>query len=267
MSVESAVENQALLGDRPSVEASAAWSELFGQIHPLDRSIAGTWQRCYEGKFDIALKLKPRRICEIGVRAGYSAFMFLRACPDAFLLGIDNDSNTHGGVAGLVNHARELLHKENRDFALLLYDSQRLDRLPGAFDLVHVDGDHSYQGTFHDLRLGWMSSPAVLVDDYGLIPDVRRAVDDFCTERAAHLELIDDKQVLLTRPGFPFTSHVALAVDGHETLAGANYALRFVDYPDRPATPVLYFQGRRVIKSWTLEMFHLEPADPWGCSG
>ncbi len=63
------------------------------------------------------------------------------------------------------------------------------------------------------------------------------------------------------------SSNVALTVDGEVTFASADYALRFVDQPERPATPVLYFKGRRIITSWTLEMFHIEPADPWGCSG
>ena len=63
------------------------------------------------------------------------------------------------------------------------------------------------------------------------------------------------------------TTRVKLTVDGQETKANADYSLLFVNHPDGSATPVLYFQGRRVIKSWSLELCHAEPADRWGCSG
>jgi FkbM family methyltransferase len=60
---------------------------------------------------------------------------------------------------------------------------------------------------------------------------------------------------------------VVLSVDGKEVPADADYSLRFVEYADRPATPVLYFRGLRVIKPWTIQMRHDEPADPFGISG
>lgn len=104
-----------------TAHATAAWSELLDHIHPADVTVAPGWRQYYEAKFDLARVRQPKWICEIGVRAGYSAFMFLRACPDAFLLGIDNDSDSHGGVPGLFDHARTLLSGLN--FALLLYDS------------------------------------------------------------------------------------------------------------------------------------------------
>jgi hypothetical protein len=123
--------------------------------------------------------------------------MFFQARADAFLLGIDNDGDQHGGAPGMIQHARSIL--AGRDFALLVYDSQKLDSLPGAFDLVHVDGDHSYAGTQHDLRLAWSAGGAILVDDYFSIPAVRAAVDDFLQDRPARLTAVDDKQVLVVR--------------------------------------------------------------------
>lgn len=62
-------------------------------------------------------------------------------------------------------------------------------------------------------------------------------------------------------------SRTALSIDGSTVTVTADYSLRFVQYPDRPAEPVLYLQGRRVIKAWTLQLSHQQPADPWGCSG
>ena len=51
----------------------------------------------YEVKHAIAKRLQPKSICEIGVRAGYSAYAFLSAAPAAEFLGID------WGTAGSVD--------------------------------------------------------------------------------------------------------------------------------------------------------------------
>jgi predicted O-methyltransferase YrrM len=173
------------------------WDELAARLHPRDVPAPACWRRHYQSKYRLALRLRPRSLCEIGVRAGYSAFAFLWACPECFVLGIDNDSETHGGVAGLVRHAQSIL--AGRLFALMLGDSQRLERLPGSFELVHVDGDHSYAGTRHDLELAWQASAAILVDDYHAISEVRRACDEFFARRAVRVEPLDDKQVLFVK--------------------------------------------------------------------
>ena len=47
----------------------------------------------------------------------------------------------------------------------------------------------------------------------------------------------------------------------------ARYSLMFLEQPDGPATPVLYFDGRRVIRAWSLKIKHAQPADQWGISG
>ena len=58
-----------------------------------------------------------------------------------------------------------------------------------------------------------------------------------------------------------------MTIDGKHVAAGADYTMRFVDHPNQPPAPVLYFRGLRVIKPWTLELSHEEPADPYGISG
>jgi hypothetical protein len=173
------------------------WQELSARLHPVDLEGAPAWQRHYETKYAVAARLRPRSICEIGVRGGYSALAFLLACPDSFVLGIDDDSATHGGMPGMLGHARCIL--AGRPFALMVYSSQALPRLPFDFDLVHVDGDHSYAGTLHDLRLAWDAGRAVLIDDYHSIPSVGQACDDFFGPRGVTLEHLDDKQVLALR--------------------------------------------------------------------
>ena len=133
----------------------------------------------YRNKYSVAKRLKPKRIGEIGVRAGYSAFAFLSACPKAEFVGLDNNSNAHGGVKGLfLDLAPKILEGFNID--LVIFDSQRNDVLHGGtYDFMHIDGDHSYKGCLHDLEMCHIAVEWILVDDYDFLQDVRRAVDDF----------------------------------------------------------------------------------------
>ena len=130
----------------------------------------------YRTKYKIAAKYKPRSIIEIGVRAGYSAFAFLAACPNAFYYGIDNNSNEHGGEEDLYLKALDLL-KEYRTI-IQIKDSQNINSLPPC-DFLHVDGDHSYKGCLHDIEIGTRSSKVIVVDDYDYIEEVRNACDNF----------------------------------------------------------------------------------------
>lgn len=136
----------------------------------------------YRNKHAIAKRLKPKRICEIGVRAGYSAFAFLSACHQAEFIGLDNNGNAHGGVSGLFT---DLAPKILREFNvnLVLFDSQRNNELYGGkYDFIHIDGDHSYKGCLHDMEISHKVCEWILVDDYDFLRGVRRAVDKFLAD-------------------------------------------------------------------------------------
>lgn len=50
----------------------------------------------------------------------------------------------------------------------------------GRYDLIHVDGDHSYDGALSDMLWAWERRPkTMLVDDYDYKPEVKRAVTAF----------------------------------------------------------------------------------------
>lgn len=160
--------------------AVAAYLSMFDwkdYAHPDESRARKTWTAYYRHKFGVATMLQPKSILEIGVRAGYSATAFMLASPLCRLYrGIDPDGGTWGGTGKFAHWAAEQLGERFPDvnLQLLFAGSQTAEATSwaadhGPYDLVHVDGDHSYNGTMADLNLAWaVTAPGgwVYVDDY-----------------------------------------------------------------------------------------------------
>lgn len=149
------------------------WSALRGDYLALNALVAAR---------------KPRRIVEIGVRRGYSAFAMLCAAPEAEYFGFDADVCTWGGVPGAMWDARRMLRRE---FPRARVSVRRVDtatpgtRLPSA-DVYFVDGDHSDEAALRDMELCAAAAERgalLLVDDVTHEPGVARAIDRFAAAR------------------------------------------------------------------------------------
>jgi len=142
------------------------------------------YQEYYGVKYNIAKKYAPSTILEIGVRAGYSAYSLLSACPDAKYIGIDAENGTHGGQNGpWMWWAKKILGDFNTEFVVA--DSQKLSEIDGSYDFIHIDGDHTTGGVVHDLKICWPAlnkGGVILVDDYDYINSVRKGVDVFASK-------------------------------------------------------------------------------------
>jgi len=139
----------------------------------------------YEMKYETAARLKPTHIVELGVRAGYSAFAFLSAVPEAYYLGIDNGMCDAEQGDQYIAHAHKIL-KRFAHVSFLAHDIQKLERFamtPWSWEttMAHVDADHSFEGCFHDLKLCSVAK-WILVDDYGVGKDIREACDEVLTQ-------------------------------------------------------------------------------------
>lgn len=149
-------------------------------------------RRCYTVKYELAKRFRPKTIGEIGVRAGYAALAFLLACPDAQYIGYDAENGMHGGEPGAVDWAKRILAPYNATVREL--NTQKIAALPdAAFDMLHVDGDHSVEGAYHDITLGMAVSRVVVVDDVDFIPEVREAVTKYLEAHpTVRIELVGD---------------------------------------------------------------------------
>lgn len=173
-------------------------------VHPADKlpQIVG-WadiQRQYEWYSLIGRVVRPASFLEIGVAAGYSSYAILEGCESA------------GGVPAVTwvdwcdGHGRD----GNRDYALGLIrgrfgidvddrvvNSREIQSFHHKFDLIHVDGDHSYDGCLHDVYLAGRHlnhDGCILFHDTN-DPNVSRAIDDFMLPMSRTFNLIEFPQL------------------------------------------------------------------------
>lgn len=155
--------------------------------------------------YALAYKVRPRVIAEIGSRFGYSLKAMIygagryRQQSDLAVFAFDNESYEPGCVRKI---ADMLSYTGVREYIVTRQDSQTVETLPlrmkGTWDglkdrgdgklvkadLFHVDGDHSIQGTLHDLLLAkeqLADGGVILLDDIDtpVCPGVKAAMTLF----------------------------------------------------------------------------------------
>lgn len=123
--------------------------------------------------------IRPRRVLEIGVRFGYALVALVRGHD-----GIETIEGVDNGGYGIPHWARqttENLRAAGFRGELRLHNEDSREwfaqQLCEPYDLVHVDGDHSFEIARQDVANSWRglrTGGVLLVDDYG-IPGVNDA--------------------------------------------------------------------------------------------
>lgn len=164
----------------------------------MKKSLLGPWLKLLDNLFD----QEKLTICEIGTHRGKTAEQlclytienfkgkFTYTGYDAFELATPDSDNDeiNGKGPGNYKYANHLLRRVSnlasnvdKKFKYKLIQGWTEHTLEERiFDLVYVDGGHSYETVKHDHQK-IKNSKVVVFDDYQ-IPDVKRYVDEFIAE-------------------------------------------------------------------------------------
>ena len=161
-----------LYADRYDFLRTRAW---YGNSHIGNRPIQA---RAY---YDLARKVAPGTICEVGFNGGHSAAVFLsaagrRAKMVSFDLAEFDYSETAQRLVGAL-YPDQLRLIVGRSETTVPRFSKRHGR---ACDLFSVDGDHSYEGTSRDISnaVGATRPGGTLILDDMQNPGPRRAFEE-----------------------------------------------------------------------------------------
>lgn len=136
-------------------------------------------KKYYEYYYAISKFYQPKSILEIGVRFGYSLGSMIKGS-DVIenIIGVDMNSYEYNSIEIAENNIRKYINN-NINYNFFLQDSHSILELPNFYDLIHIDGDHSYEGKIQDLNLTIGKCKTLIVDDYNYLPEVRKAADDW----------------------------------------------------------------------------------------
>ncbi len=178
---------------RPDGSAYLEYGDIRDRLVALPHnpwgSTAGTYVESdlFVVKHEVLAELVPdaRSVFEIGALYGHFLVTAIDACPDIFRIGwVDNEAHT----AGSNDLVRANLRAAGYEWESLWWTSVADAANDGfgmghgeRFDVVHVDGAHSYAAAIVDMSLSLAMNPKViLVDDTIAIDEVHAAVVDFC---------------------------------------------------------------------------------------
>lgn len=153
-------------------------SKFFIEIDDLTHQAYIKSGNYYENYYALSSYYQPKSILEIGVRYGYSLGSMISASESIErVTGIDNDEY----IFGALDKAKENIKKyinSNVELNFSLQDSHEIENLE-YHDIIHIDGDHSYEGKLNDLKLTINSCGIVIIDDYLEFSDVNKSTNDF----------------------------------------------------------------------------------------
>lgn len=149
---------------------------------------------------ELLTKLKPKYCIETGFATGRSSVSILESAKPTKLISIDIDLD----YMGARNHADLLLDKypnydiiEGNSKEILTKDFFDTNFSEGI-DFAFIDGDHTYNGAINDMEKIYRhinKGGIMVVDDYYSgspdgcsIPDVNRAVNNFCSNHNIKVE-------------------------------------------------------------------------------
>ena len=149
----------------------------------------------YEYYYAISKYYNPDTILEIGTRNGYSLYsLMLGSTTLKKVVGYELDEDL--SAATKENLTPHLVMGAELDIQSL--DSQAMDSLDESYRLVHIDGDKSYNGTYHDLELTIGKARVVVIGNFISEKSAREATLRFTYD---HKDLIKRTHLIESHSG------------------------------------------------------------------
>lgn len=148
------------------------------------------WENHYRQLYSISNYYQPKTILEIGTFLGHGAIALALGSKNLTNFeSWDNNSYAYNSMAIAAENWKSVgALLSNILFTQQNIDTQKIDFIPlnQKFDLIHIDGDHTYNGALHDLELVKKNCEVLVVHDQDMI-DVYKATHDFIISNLDHI--------------------------------------------------------------------------------
>ena len=164
-------------------------------VHPTERSrpqMFLRWEYFYT-KYSICSLIKPKKICELGVRFGYSAYSFCLTGPEVYH-GFDKPDLEGGSFVSSDPHeyCRSIISDLAAEVKVTNINTKELKpEMMDMYDFIHVDAGHTYDDATRDLNIALsvaLPGAYILVDDYRTDVEVAKATEDFISKNKEKIE-------------------------------------------------------------------------------
>lgn len=135
--------------------------------------------------------LRPYSFLEIGTYLGYGiAALVASKTPAKQVHWVDSEEYLEGSNDLAFDNVKSLTPNSEIEFGWW----ETKEEVPQFnYSLIHVDGDHSYDGCYRDLVWAFGRRAKTLIGhDIFLESDIRRAVVDFCNENGLFYATVND---------------------------------------------------------------------------
>lgn len=126
---------------------------------------------------ELARLSQGKRVLEIGSAFGYSAIVMARLAESVHAV---DPHDAHGSRYAMQSNL-DICDLDTKVSIIPLSSRDAVPFLCPTYDMVFIDGDHTYEGIMFDLYLARDKSPLIACHDYGeqSCPGVREALDEF----------------------------------------------------------------------------------------